>query len=169
GICCQRGDVVVNGKCCPREWAAHGRCDPPQNCPPGQIKLPNGVCCDPQFVRQGRCVPPPVVSVCPSGQVLLPNGVCCPPQAGNNGVCSVRPSHVDRIRGCLNGQVRLTNGRCGHPPTIVRIPGRLHVDKPPKHDKPKRERSIKPNWKPQLHTAGNVRLNTFRSVPMGGG
>jgi len=50
---------------------------------------------------------------------------------------------------------------------VVRIPGRPHhVRVPPRRDPPKRERAIRPNWKPQ-HTVGNVRLNAFH--PMGGG
>ena len=89
------------------------------------------------------------------------NGQCVPPTI----------PRVDIIPGCLRNQVRLANGRCGHPPTIVRIPGRLHVDVPPRHKPqkpPKRERSVAPNWKPQLNT-GNVRLNTFHPTHGGGG
>ena len=166
GRCCPPGQIMVNGRCCPREWYNNGRCEPPQHCPPGQIKLPNGQCCPREQVHDGRCVPP---STCPPGQIQLPNGQCCPREWINNGQCQQPIPRVNILPHCPRGTIRLSDGTCGHNP-VVRIPGRLHVDhKPPRHQPPKRERSIKPNWKPQLHTAGNVRLNTFRSVPMGGG
>jgi hypothetical protein len=167
---------LPNGQCCPRQYVHNGQCCPPtsaangcQPCPSGQIMLPNGQCCPRQYVHNGKCEPP---STCPSGQIQLPNGQCCPREWVNNGQCqqpvprvNVIP-HVDIIPGCIRGQVRLPNGRCG---PIVRIPGRLHVDKPPKHEKPKRERSVTPNWKP-LHTTGpNLRLNTFHPQVQGGG
>jgi hypothetical protein len=84
----------------------------------------------------------------------------------NDGQCRQPIPRINVIPHCLRGQVRLSDGSCGHERPIVR--GRLHIDKPPRHE-PKRERAVKPNWKP-LHTGGsNVRLNTFHSQPMGGG
>jgi len=179
GICCPRqsyrGDgrcdqcppntILVNGKCCPRELVHDGRCEPPQTCPPGQIMV-NGHCCPRQYVRNGKCEPPPP-STCPPGQIQLPNGQCCPRELVTNGQCQQIP-RINVIPHCLRG-VRLSDGSCGHKP-IVRIPGRLHVEpKHPRHDTPKRERTVKPNWKP-IHTGGtNVRLNTFHAMPMGGG
>ena len=94
------------------------------------------------------------------------NGQCCPREWVNDGQCQQPVPRINVIPHCGRGQVRLSDGSCGHQ-TIERIPGRLHVPKrEPKHE-PKRERAVKPNWKPQ-HTGGaNVRLNTFH--PIGGG
>jgi hypothetical protein len=163
---------LPNGECCPRQFVHNGRCclptlvspgcEPPQTCPPGQIKLPNGQCCPREQVHDGRCVPP---STCPPGQIQLPNGTCCPREWVRDGQCQQPVPRINVIPHCPRGQVRLSDGGCGHPP-IVRIPGRLHVPhKLPRRDPPKRERAVKPNWKPQ-HVVGNVRLNTFR--PTGG-
>jgi hypothetical protein len=112
-------------------------------------------------VHDGRCVPP---STCPPGQVQLPNGTCCDPNLVRNGQCQRPVPRINVIPHCLRGQVRLSDGSCGHTP-IVRIPGRLHhPEKPPRRDPPKRERALKPNW-----TGGNARLNTFHPQAGGGG
>jgi hypothetical protein len=159
---CPLDTIMVNGKCCPRALVHDGRCEPPSTCPPGQIQLPNGQCCPRAQVHNGRCVPP---STCPPGQVQLPNGTCCDPNLVRDGQCQQPVPRINVIPRCLWGQVRLGDGSCGHTP-IVRIPGRLHhPEKPPHRDPPKRERALKPNW----HTGGTVRLNTFHPQVQGGG
>jgi hypothetical protein len=99
--------------------------------------------------------------------VQLPNGTCCDPNLVRDGQCNPPVPRINVIPHCLRGQVRLGDGSCGHTP-IIRIPGRLHHPEKPHRDPPKRERAVKPNWKPQFNN-GNVRLNTFHPTPMGGG
>jgi hypothetical protein len=171
---CPPGTIrLPNGQCCPRELVHDGRC---QQCPPDTIRLPNGQCCPRQYVHNGQCCPPTLAapgcqppSTCPPGQIQLPNGQCCPREWVHNGLCQQPIPRVNVLPHCLRGQVRLSDGSCGHPPTVVRIPGRLQVDVPPRHKPtPKRERSVAPNLKP-IHSGPTVRLNAFNAVPMGGG
>jgi hypothetical protein len=187
GECCPR-QYVHNGQCCPPTLVAPGCQPPPSTCPPGTIQLPNGQCCPRQNVHNGKCEPPPP-STCPPGQTQLPNGQCCPVLAVLNGQCTPPPPQcapglvlingqcqqpvpprINLVPSCRRGTVRLPDGSCGHPPTVVRPHGRLHVDEPPRHKPtPRRERSVAPNWKP-LHTGGqNLRLNTFHPQVQGGG
>jgi hypothetical protein len=170
GQCCPR-QYVHNGQCCPPTAATVG-CPPPP-CPPGSIMLPNGQCCPRQYVHNGRCCLPTVAtpgcqpppSTCPPGQIQLPNGTCCPREWVRDAQCQQPVPRINVIPHCPRGQVRLGDGSCGHTP-IIRIPGRLHhPEKPPHRDPPKRERAFKPNW----HTGGNVRLNTFHPQIQGGG
>ena len=176
---------LPNGQCCPRQYVHNGQCCPPsgatvgcQPCPPGQIQLPNGQCCPRQYVHNGKCEPPPP-SPCPPGQVQLPGGICCDPANVRDNEC-VPPvpriiPHTNIVPECPRGQIRV-DGRCGRPPHIERIPDRLHhrPEHKPEHkpEKPRRERTITPNWKP---TGGTTRLNTFHPTttfhaqPMGGG
>jgi hypothetical protein len=126
----------------------------------------NGQCCPPTYVAPG-CEPP-----CPRGEIRLPNGQCCPPDKVYNGACYHPVPRVNVLPHCPRGTIRLGDGSCGHERPIVRIPGRLHIDKPPHHrpekpqKTPKRERTVTPNWKP---TGGTTRLNTFHPQIQGGG
>jgi hypothetical protein len=172
---CPPGTIrLPNGQCCPRESIRDGRCDP---CPPGSIQLPNGQCCPRQYVHNGQCCPPTYVAPgceppCPRGEIRLPNGQCCPPDKVYNGACYHPVPRVNVLPHCPRGTIRLGDGSCGHERPIVRIPGRLHIDKPPHHrpekpqKTPKRERTVTPNWKP---TGGTTRLNTFHPQIQGGG
>jgi hypothetical protein len=163
---CPPGTIrLPNGRCCPREYVRDGRCE---QCPPDTIRLPNGQCCPRQYVRDGRCEPPP--RTCPPGQIMLPNGQCCLRENVHNGQC--QPPTIPRIElvpGCLRGQVRLSDGRCGPPPPIVRIPGRLHVAAPPRHHPPRRERAVAPRWKTLHVNQANLRPVMFHAQPLGGG
>jgi hypothetical protein len=172
---CPRGSIQLpNGQCCPREQYHDGRCQP---CPPETMQLPNGQCCPRQYVHNGRCCLPTTVSPgcepCPPGQIQLPNGQCCPRDWFRNGECHQPVPRVNVLPLCPRGTIRLANGICGHERPIVRIPGRLHIDVPPRHKPekpPKRERSVAPNWKPSLHAMGpNIRLNTLHPQVQGGG
>jgi hypothetical protein len=159
---------LPNGQCCPRQYVHNGQCCPPtlvapgcQPCPSGQIQLPNGQCCPREQVHNGKCEPPPT---CPTGQIQL-NGQCCPREWVSNGQCQQPVPRINVLPRCLRGAVRLPDGTCGHRSHEER---RQHIDTPRhKPEKPtKRERSIKPNWKP---TTGNVRLNTFHPQLGGAG
>jgi len=170
GQCCPR-QYVHNGQCCPPTAATVG-CPPPSTCPPGSVQLPNGQCCPQQYVHNGQCCPPTLVAPgCqpPPCRVHLPNGQCCPPDWISDGRCvQPVPRIIHERPRCLHGQVRLPDGSCGRPPKIERIPGRLHHMPEHKPEKPRRERTITPNWKPSHGTGQNLRLNTFHPQVQGG-
>jgi len=184
---CPEGSIQLpNGQCCPRQYVHNGQCCPPTTaaapgcnpCPQGSIQLPNGQCCPREYVHNGQCCPPTSAAApgcnpprdCPRGQVKLPNGQCCPREWVVNGECHQPIPRVNILPHCPRGSTRLSDGTCGQRP-VVRIPGRLHVDRPHHRPEkpvkpPKRERSVAANWKP---TGGNIRLNTFRPSMGGGG